>query len=116
VERINLRKPYFMSVPKSASEFGGFSTLNFRQGLSSNLHFRQFNGSRTANHSKVGQANFSALIELAATNWLQRRQRISSSHTCRVVVLSFIFIIVVGSLAFCIIALSLEPLIAAPAT
>jgi hypothetical protein len=33
------------------------------------------------NRRKAGDANFSVLIELAANNWFQSRQRIDSSHT-----------------------------------
>ncbi len=51
------------------------SLLHFRQCLSSNLHFRQFNGSKTRIVDKVGMRNHWVLIELAATNWFQRRQR-----------------------------------------
>jgi len=58
------------------------NSLNFRQRLSSNLHFRQFNGSKTRIVDKVGMRNLWVLIELAATNCFQRRQRIASSHSC----------------------------------
>ena len=34
-----------------------FSLLHFRQCLSSNLHFRQFNGSKTRNVDKAGMRN-----------------------------------------------------------
>jgi hypothetical protein len=53
---------------------------NFRQGLTSNLHFRQFNGSKTRIADKVEMRNLQVLIELSAINCFQRRQRIGSSH------------------------------------
>jgi hypothetical protein len=58
------------------------SGQHFRQGLASNLHFRQFNGSKTPIVDKVGMRNLSVLIEPAASNWFQRRQGIGSSHNC----------------------------------
>jgi hypothetical protein len=55
--------------------------------LKSNLHFRQFNGSKTRIVDKVGMRNLWVLIELAATNWFQRRQRIGSSHSSKMLLL-----------------------------
>src|SRR5215217_6722792 len=57
------------------------SLLHFRQCSSSNLHFRQFNGSKTRIVDKVGMRNLWVLIQLAAINCFQRRQRIGSSHS-----------------------------------
>jgi hypothetical protein len=54
--------------------------LHFRQWLSPKLHFRQLNGSKTRIVGKVGMRNLWVLIELAATNCFQSRQRIGSSH------------------------------------
>ena len=62
-----------------APTYSLFSVLHFRQCLSSKLHFRQFNGSKTPIVDKVGMRNLSVLIELAASNWFQRRQRIGSN-------------------------------------
>jgi hypothetical protein len=53
---------------------------HFRQGLSSNLHFRQFNGSKIRNVDKWGCQIARFCFELAARNWFQSRQGIGSSH------------------------------------
>jgi len=70
---------YFVGRLASA-DLRSFSLLHFRQCLSSNLHFRQFNGSKTRIVDKVEMRNLSVLIEPAAKNWFQPRQRIGSSH------------------------------------
>src|SRR5215216_1980658 len=56
------------------------SLLHFRQCLSSNLHFRQFNGSKTRIADKMEIRDLSVLFVPAASNWFQSRQRIDSSH------------------------------------
>ncbi len=52
---------------------------NFRQRVSSNLHFRQFNGSKTRIVDKVEMRNLSVLFALAASNCFQSRQLIGSN-------------------------------------
>ena len=60
------------SVGRLASaDLRSFSLLHFRQCLSSNLHFRQFNGSKTRIVDKVEMRNLSVLIEPAAKNWFK---------------------------------------------
>jgi hypothetical protein len=54
--------------------------LHFRQCLTSKFALRQFSDSKTRIVDKVGTQNRWVLIELAATNWFQRRQGIGSSH------------------------------------
>jgi hypothetical protein len=71
---------YSVGRPLASSDLRFFSLLHFRQYLSSDLHFRQFNGSKTRIVDKVEMRNLSVLIELAAKNWFQPRQRIGSSH------------------------------------
>jgi hypothetical protein len=46
-----------ISMPMSDGQLAGcLFTLNFRQGLSSNLHFRQFNGSKNTSRRQAGDA------------------------------------------------------------
>src|SRR6267142_6412646 len=71
---------YSVGRPLASADLQFFSLLHFRQYLSSDLHFRQFNGSKTRIVDKVEMRNLSVLIELAK-NWFQPRQRIGSSHT-----------------------------------
>jgi hypothetical protein len=71
---------YSVGRPLASADLRFFSLLHFRQYLSSNLHSRQFNGSKTRIVDKVEMRNLSVLIELAAKNWFQPRQRIGSSH------------------------------------
>jgi hypothetical protein len=52
------------------------TTTHLRQGYASNLHFRQFNGSKKRNVDKAGMRNIWVLIELAATNCFQRRKEL----------------------------------------
>jgi hypothetical protein len=66
---------------RQKSQFTGFHYCTSSKCLSSDLHYRQFNGSKTRIADKGGMRNLWVLIELAATNWFQRRQRIGSSHT-----------------------------------
>jgi hypothetical protein len=72
---------YSVGRPLASADLRFFSLLHFRQYLSSNLHFRQFNRSKTRIVDKVEMRNLSVLIELAAKNWFQPKQRIGSSHT-----------------------------------
>jgi hypothetical protein len=74
---------YYVGRPLASADLRFSSLLHFRQYLSSNLHFRQFNGSKTRIVDKVEMRNLSVLIELAAKNWFQPRQRIGSSHKSR---------------------------------
>src|SRR6266513_5154478 len=71
---------YSVGCPLAGADLRFFSLRHFRQYLSSDLHFRQFNGSKTRIVDKVEMRNLSVLIELAAKNWFQPRQRIGSSH------------------------------------
>ena len=71
---------YSVVRPLASADLRFFSLLHFRHYSSSNLHFRQFNSSKTRIVDKVEMRNLSVLIELAAKNWFQPRQRIASSH------------------------------------
>ena len=71
----------------------GAVSCYLRQGLASNLHFRQFNGSKTRIVDKIGMRNLWVLIELAASNWFQWRQRIRASHMSVVVTVPLFVVI-----------------------
>jgi len=62
---------YSVGRPLASADLRFFSLLHFRQYLSSDLHFRQFNGSKTRIVHKVEMRNLSVLIELAAKNWFK---------------------------------------------
>ena len=72
VTRMQLTQPNAVPHSQRPLTCRFFSLLHFRQGLSSNLHFRQFNGSKTRIADKVEMRNLWVLIELAAINCFHR--------------------------------------------